>query len=455
MLYAMAATTLAGLATALGGALGALRRPGRQGMAFAMGFGAGVMLAVSLMDMLPGALGRYLAAFAPLRAGAMAASLVLLGLAAGWLLERALPEEAAFSAGGEEGRVLRSALVTALALVGHNLPEGAMTLFASLDDPAVGLRLAVAIGLHNLPEGLAETKTMQADTVLATIYKNGAYFLNVSQHKLSEDGNWNMIFDTEDAETEFVEINGCRVWVIRKSDVIQMAWPIENAYITLCGNLPWEEMEKIAEGAYLSDEVYVPSESSQSQEAPPESIPDFPVSTQYREEFAAYLNNVVRFFREPVSSPDSIPRDSNLAGFLLAETYRRGIQDGKSYPQDENRMYQIPNEEISATAEKLLGIENFDPAEIPEWPGSRKPGAEYQLYAGEESLPYSEIVSSMTHWEDDFVTVRAVISTAMDEEWLPDPDYAIDRFYTFQRIPDENGEYARLVSVQYAEEEPR
>lgn len=153
MLYAMAATTLAGLATALGGALGALHRPGRQGMAFAMGFGAGVMLAVSLMDMLPAALGRYLAAFSPLRAGAMTASLVLLGLAAGWLLDRALPEE--FCSGGEEGRVLRTALVTALALVGHNLPEGVMTLFASLEDPSVGTRLAVAIGLHNLPEGLA------------------------------------------------------------------------------------------------------------------------------------------------------------------------------------------------------------------------------------------------------------------------------------------------------------
>ena len=309
--------------------------------------------------------------------------------------------------------------------------------------------------LSYLPEGLEETKTMQADMVLTTAYENGAYFLNVTQHKLSEDANWNMAFDTEDAETEFVEINGSRVWVIRKNGTIQMAWPIENAYITLCGNLPWEEMEKIAEGAYLSDEVYVPSESSQSQEAPPESIPDFPVSTQYREEFAAYLNNVVRFFREPVSSPDSIPRDSSLAGFLLAETYRRGTRDGKSYPQDENQMYQIPNEEISATVEKLLGIEDFDPADIPEWPGSREPGTEYQLYAGEESLPYSEIVSSTTHWEDDYVTVRAVISTAMDEEWLPDPDYAIDRFYTFQRIPDENGEYARLVSVQYAEEEPR
>lgn len=155
MLYAMAATALAGLSTALGGALGVLRRPGRQGMAFAMGFGAGVMVAVSLMDMLPGVLGRYLAAFSPLRAGAMAASLLLLGLAAGALLEKALPEEGAFLCGGEEGRVLRSALVTALALVAHNLPEGMMTLFASLEDPALGARLAVAIGLHNLPEGLA------------------------------------------------------------------------------------------------------------------------------------------------------------------------------------------------------------------------------------------------------------------------------------------------------------
>ena len=153
MLYAMMATTLAGLATALGGALGALYRPGRQGMAFSMGFGAGIMVAVSLMDMLPAALGRYLAAFCPLRAGAMAASLVLLGLAAGWLLEKVLPEETALA--GEEGRVLRSALITALALVGHNLPEGVMTLFASLEDPEVGTRLAVAIGLHNLPEGLA------------------------------------------------------------------------------------------------------------------------------------------------------------------------------------------------------------------------------------------------------------------------------------------------------------
>ena len=67
-----------------------------------------------------------------------------------------MPEEKAFrTVQGEKARVLRGALVTALALLLHNLPEGVLTLFTGVADPRVGLRLAAAIGLHNLPEGLA------------------------------------------------------------------------------------------------------------------------------------------------------------------------------------------------------------------------------------------------------------------------------------------------------------
>lgn len=50
---------------------------------------------------------------------------------------------------------MRGALVTGLALLAHNLPEGALTLFAGVADPAAGLRLSLAVGLHNLPEGMA------------------------------------------------------------------------------------------------------------------------------------------------------------------------------------------------------------------------------------------------------------------------------------------------------------
>ena len=48
----------------------------------------------------------------------------------------------------------RMGIMTALAIGIHNLPEGLATFVATLDDPAVGGALAVAIAIHNIPEGL-------------------------------------------------------------------------------------------------------------------------------------------------------------------------------------------------------------------------------------------------------------------------------------------------------------
>lgn len=45
-------------------------------------------------------------------------------------------------------------LSTAVAIALHNFPEGLATFVAALDDPNVGAVLAVAIGIHNIPEGL-------------------------------------------------------------------------------------------------------------------------------------------------------------------------------------------------------------------------------------------------------------------------------------------------------------
>ena len=45
-------------------------------------------------------------------------------------------------------------LVTALAIGIHNFPEGLATFVATLDDPAVGVALTVAIAIHNIPEGV-------------------------------------------------------------------------------------------------------------------------------------------------------------------------------------------------------------------------------------------------------------------------------------------------------------
>mmetsp|Transcript_2954 Transcript_2954/g.4345 ORF Transcript_2954/g.4345 Transcript_2954/m.4345 type:complete len:360 (+) Transcript_2954:51-1130(+) len=51
-------------------------------------------------------------------------------------------------------RLTKMGLMTALAIGIHNFPEGLATFLATLDDPSVGGALAVAIGIHNIPEGL-------------------------------------------------------------------------------------------------------------------------------------------------------------------------------------------------------------------------------------------------------------------------------------------------------------
>lgn len=46
-------------------------------------------------------------------------------------------------------------LFTALAIGIHNFPEGLATFLAALHDPSLGVAIAVAIALHNIPEGIS------------------------------------------------------------------------------------------------------------------------------------------------------------------------------------------------------------------------------------------------------------------------------------------------------------
>ena len=155
MLYALTLTILAGLSTGNGGLIAALFQPGRRSMALCSGFAAGVMLGVSLLDLVPHALMGYRAAMGDWGAGLAVTSLMLLGMGPAAMLEQLLPEPKADSGNERRSKALRGALVTGLALLAHNLPEGALTLFAGVADPAAGLRLSLSVGLHNLPEGMA------------------------------------------------------------------------------------------------------------------------------------------------------------------------------------------------------------------------------------------------------------------------------------------------------------
>ncbi|CAN0214478.1 unnamed protein product [Ectocarpus sp. 12 AP-2014] len=72
-------------------------------------------------------------------------------------VEQPQPQEMtgeANAAPGDEEKLVQMGLLTAVAIGIHNFPDGLATFVSSLADPSVGLALAVAIAIHNIPEGM-------------------------------------------------------------------------------------------------------------------------------------------------------------------------------------------------------------------------------------------------------------------------------------------------------------
>ena len=191
MLFALTLTTLAGLSTGLGGLVVLLfKRPRARMMAFSMGFAGGVMLTVSLSDMLPHTVETYSDTMGRFPAALASASLCVMGMLIALLLERCIPDEKEIAArpDGHAARgtpainpgALRSAMVTTAAIVLHNLPEGILTLFTSYASPTLGATLTLAIALHNIPEGIAISVPVYYATnsrVRGALYALLAFFL--------------------------------------------------------------------------------------------------------------------------------------------------------------------------------------------------------------------------------------------------------------------------------------
>ncbi len=155
----------AGLATGIGSAIAFFARPtNKRLLAFMLGLSGGVMIYVSFAELFPQAQ-RYLQTAAGERQGSLYATLALFG---GMLLigviDRLVPsaENPHEPHRAEEmkrrprhGKLMRMGVMTALAIGIHNLPEGIATFMTAMDDTTLGIAIAVAIAIHNIPEGIA------------------------------------------------------------------------------------------------------------------------------------------------------------------------------------------------------------------------------------------------------------------------------------------------------------
>lgn len=67
----------------------------------------------------------------------------------------ATPLEKHLEPGDHHHKLMRMGMFTALAIAIHNFPEGLATFLAALHDPNVGFAIALAVALHNIPEGIS------------------------------------------------------------------------------------------------------------------------------------------------------------------------------------------------------------------------------------------------------------------------------------------------------------
>ena len=172
MAVALLLTVIAGLATGLGGlAVFLTNRTNGSFLALSLGFSAGVMLYVSFVEILAEASDLLSAAWGPGRGTWGMAGGFFAGIAVIAVIDRLVPHQAnphefayqpsdaeadaAFAAPAADSRLLRTGMLTALAIAIHNFPEGFATFAAALGDPSVAVAITVAIALHNIPEGIA------------------------------------------------------------------------------------------------------------------------------------------------------------------------------------------------------------------------------------------------------------------------------------------------------------
>ncbi|MEA3377688.1 MAG: zinc transporter ZupT [Chloroflexota bacterium] len=188
---ALGLTVFAGMATGIGSGIAFFaKRTDYRFLSVATGFSAGVMIYVSFVEILFKGNEALTAAYgetwgAWVNVASFFGGIAVIGLIDGLIPEAENPHEphtaeeraaireacqdrleasgAADSDAYENGmteeenqeELLRTGLFSALAIGIHNFPEGLATFLAALQDPTVGTAIAVAVALHNIPEGVS------------------------------------------------------------------------------------------------------------------------------------------------------------------------------------------------------------------------------------------------------------------------------------------------------------
>ncbi len=187
VLFAFLLTLFAGLSTGIGSALAFFAKTTNERfLSVSLGFSAGVMIYVSLVEIFTKAKEALVSVWGESEGYWYTVAAFFGGMFFIAIIDKLVPS---FENPHEVKRIedipvdnnivknkklLRMGMFSALAIAIHNFPEGLATFAAALSDPYVGLSIAIAIAIHNIPEGIA----VSVPIYYATKSKKKAFFLS-------------------------------------------------------------------------------------------------------------------------------------------------------------------------------------------------------------------------------------------------------------------------------------
>ncbi len=168
IIQAFLLTLFAGLSTGIGSALAFFtKKTNTKFLSLSLGFSAGVMIYVSMIEIFAKAQDSLIGVYGQ----KLGSWYTILGFFGGMFLiaiiDKLIPE---FENPHEihkiedvekevehakKKKLLKMGVLSAIAIAIHNFPEGLATFTAAITDPALGIAIAVAIAIHNIPEGIA------------------------------------------------------------------------------------------------------------------------------------------------------------------------------------------------------------------------------------------------------------------------------------------------------------
>lgn len=169
VLFALGLTLFAGLSTGIGSALAFYtKKTNETFLSAALGFSAGVMIYVSFVEIFVKARISLELTYSNFTAYLITTTAFFGGIAFIALIDKLVPaaqnpheihdgtemSEEAVEARDKKA-LLRMGLFSALAIAIHNFPEGLATFMSAMQNPQLGISIAIAIAIHNVPEGIA------------------------------------------------------------------------------------------------------------------------------------------------------------------------------------------------------------------------------------------------------------------------------------------------------------